>query len=288
MFKNVFKEKPYIRFDANRDELEVLPHPVKASKAMPEWYKKLKPAIKDASPTEAGTAKRCVPVLDAVSQGYIIPLWADLHVSVRTHVELFAANGNKLTEIDHIGDADGLVGKTVDDLEGQPKVARATRTGVQHIYLNMPAQDTEHSHTIGAHGWQQVGEACDLKKFKLGKSLMKFNNPWIIETSPGWSVQFKNPSSNWSNEINLIEGVVDTDEYYNEINFPFVWTGTEDCDVMIEKGTPLIQVIPFKREEMKLEFGVQKQKKKDLVSKQLLTKHFNKYRTLFWHKRKKD
>lgn len=42
--------------------------------------------------------------------------------------------------------------------------------------------------------------------------------------------------------------VVDTDTYVAPIHFPFVATG-EDGHHVLERGTPLIQVIPFRREE---------------------------------------
>ena len=69
-------------------------------------------------------------------------------------------------------------------------------------------------------------------------------------------MQFKNPSNNWENDICIIEGVVDTDEYYNNINFPYVWTGKEVGEFIIPQGTPLIHVIPFKRETHNYSVGV--------------------------------
>ena len=49
----------------------------------------------------------------------------------------------------------------------------------------------------------------------------------------------------------ILEGIVDTDKYWNPVFFPFVmkdktWEGR------IPKGTPMCQVIPFKRDEWKM------------------------------------
>ena len=52
------------------------------------------------------------------------------------------------------------------------------------------------------------------------QGLLKFTNPLVIETSPGWSCLFKSPPNHFSN-IRIIEGIVDTDTYHRQINFPF-------------------------------------------------------------------
>ncbi len=85
---------PIIQFHATAEDLDCIPHPVPAYKKMPEWYKKLKPEISGLAKAEKGTVKRCVPVLEAVSQGYIIPLWADLQVQVAYQHEFANEQGN--------------------------------------------------------------------------------------------------------------------------------------------------------------------------------------------------
>ena len=232
---------PSIRFYADKKILDLIPHPVNASKAMPEWFKKIKPRVKGGSITETGTVKRCMPVFDAISQGYIIPAWCDFHVEVK-----------------------------YDDDEELEVWVKASGDGFD----------------LSNHSWDQVGDRCDLKKFTLGRVLMKFHNPWVIQTPQGWSVAFKNPANNWSNDIEIIEGVVDTDNYYSYINFPFVWTGSEVGEFIIPRGTPLIHLVPFKRVVMHSiisEVDEDRVKKTDAMLK---TKFFDKYKTLFWSKRK--
>ncbi len=241
------EDKPKIKFHTNTTLLSLIPHPVPANKAMPEWFKKIKPVAEGADKADAGTVKRCMPVLDAVSQGFIIPLWADLKV--------------KVTYDEECKDT--------------------------FVWVSLPDFNSgEDSLALGAHSWEQVGNACDLKKFKLGKVLMKLTNPWTIQTPKGYSVQFKNPANNWSNDIELIEGVVDTDEYYNPVNFPFVWTGSGVGEWIIPQGTPLVHVIPFKREDCDMEVGIVNRDKYNFVNNQMAAKFFDRYKTFFWHKRK--
>lgn len=137
------------------------------------------------------------------------------------------------------------------------------------------------------HTWEQVGNLCDLKKFKFGKYLMKLNNPWCIKTPKGWSVQIKNPANNFENDVHILEGVVDTDEYGAPVLFPFVWTGTEAGEFVIPKGTPIAQIIPFKREKISLRIKETDEDRIKVTHEKLKNRIFNRYKLEFWHKRKK-
>ena len=75
---------PWIKFHTDFKILEGVPSPRPAYKAMPDWFKGLKPKIDGETADAAGSIKKCIPVLDAVSLGYIIPLWADIIVTVET------------------------------------------------------------------------------------------------------------------------------------------------------------------------------------------------------------
>ena len=53
--------------------------------------------------------------------------------------------------------------------------------------------------------------------------------------------------------MSFFSAIVATDTYHDRINFPFVWTGKEEWEGVIPSGTPLIQVIPFKRDDFQHE-----------------------------------
>jgi hypothetical protein len=277
------KDKSYIKFHTKKELLDIIPHPVPASKAMPEWFKKIKPAIEGSDKVDAGTIKRCIPVLDAVSQGYIIKLWADLQVKVMPLYNFKDENENTI-HVEATMDPETFINKETSVTK--EIIKSYEETDELGVWMKFPEIDLGIGKLLSNHGWQQVGNSCDLKKFKLGKVLLKFTNPWIIKTAPGWSVKFQNPANNWSNDIQLIEGIVDTDTYYNEVNFPYVWTGSTVGEYVIPRGTPLVHVIPFKREEVELEVGEADQEEKDRVFNKMHTKHFDRYKNLFWNKRK--
>ena len=88
----------------------------------------------------------------------------------------------------------------------------------------------------------------------IAKSYMlKFVNPWKISTSPGTSCYFTTPAYH-DVPFEILPGIVDTDSYPLNINFPFSIKIPEDR-LLIPKGTPFVHIYPFKREEWKMEVG---------------------------------
>ena len=60
----------------------LLPKPAPASDALPEWLKSMPAAVhSDILGAQVRTAKHCVPFIDALSRGFLIPLAADVNVS---------------------------------------------------------------------------------------------------------------------------------------------------------------------------------------------------------------
>jgi hypothetical protein len=71
-----------------------LEQPQPASKLIPDWYKKTESYMygekkPDGAGGIVGTIKRCVPVFDAISAGYIIKSPADIFVSLRDGKQWF-------------------------------------------------------------------------------------------------------------------------------------------------------------------------------------------------------
>lgn len=80
---------PLIEFLCRPEDLGNIPAPVPASKLMPQWFKDIRPSVADKSNRDpfggvADTAKKCMPLLDAMSLGYIIPLWGDVNIRTST------------------------------------------------------------------------------------------------------------------------------------------------------------------------------------------------------------
>jgi uncharacterized protein DUF6065 len=95
---------------------------------------------------------------------------------------------------------------------------------------------------VSNHGAHQVAGNP-----KAPRPPCKFHNYWSIRTPPGWSCLFLPPVNRSNGLFEILAGVVDTDTYWAHIHLPFFATGPDGVHV-IEKGVPLAQVIPFRRD----------------------------------------
>lgn len=224
-----------VNFSCEQNLLGVLPQPVPASKAIPEYFKRIKPQS-DHNPKN-GTVKRCVPFLDALTAGFIIPMWCDVYV--------FARQGELSVEFPS----------------------------------NFPL-----GQSLESHDAQQIPKH-PLADLEYGNTPLKWFNPWVVGTEPGVSCLFTSPLNHMETRFKLLDGIVDTDVYYNNVNLPFFWTGG-DGEFFIAKGTPLVQVIPFRRETHTLEVTALDQKRLEQVRGVLGTKIKNGYRDELWHNKK--
>lgn len=80
----------------------------------------------------------------------------------------------------------------------------------------------------------------------------KFKNDWSIQTPNGYSVLITHPMNRYSEPFLTLSGIVDTDTFHQAVQLPFFIRS--DFEGLIEAGTPIAQVIPFKRESWKAKF----------------------------------
>jgi hypothetical protein len=79
---------------------------------------------------------------------------------------------------------------------------------------------------------------------------IKFHNPWVIKTRPGYSTLFIPPLNHTEEtRFQCLGAVVDTDTYPKQVNFPGLWLA-KGYDGVVTAGTPLVTAIPFKRSEV--------------------------------------
>jgi len=108
------------------------------------------------------------------------------------------------------------------------------------------------------HDIKQVGGmTCPYAKKNKAFNIYKILNPWKITTPPGYSCLFVPPLNNSDDRFSIIPGIVQTDKHPIEVNFPFIINGDKYpiLDTILKKGTPYVQVIPFKRESWKMKIN---------------------------------
>lgn len=115
------------------------------------------------------------------------------------------------------------------------------------------------------------------------KTILKFLQPYSIKTPKGYSCFVINPIHRGL-PFRIFEGVVDTDVYGHPINLPFYFI-EEKFTGLIPAGTPIAQVIPFKREEYKMVLG-QRNPELAQIWKRIVRVHFYEvYKKYFWNKK---
>jgi hypothetical protein len=96
-----------------------------------------------------------------------------------------------------------------------------------------------------------------------------------VKTPKGYSCLFYQPEFFFEERFTLFPAIVDTDVYHNPVNFPGLITDKEK-NFLIEAGTPLMIVFPFKREEWVCKLTKTKEDiQKQFVSEKWYSKFFH-------------
>ncbi|WP_144797708.1 hypothetical protein [Halorubrum depositum] len=115
--------------------------------------------------------------------------------------------------------------------------------------------------------------------------IMKFINQWSMKVPEGYSALITQPMNRPGLPFTPFSGVVDIDRYFNNVNAPFMWTGGE-YEGIIEDGTPIIQVIPFKRDMLLTDGITRPMTEEEEVEKERtqnsLNSHVSTYRDKLW------
>jgi hypothetical protein len=122
----------------------------------------------------------------------------------------------------------------------------------------------------------------------LPKPPLKFLNYWSIKVPKGYSLLFVPPLNRPDPRFECMSGLVDCDGYEEFINFPFTFN-QPDFHGIIEAGTPLIQVIPIKRDTLFKEANIRQMSKKEIDKRGVLRRrrksHESIYRDQIWERK---
>jgi hypothetical protein len=207
-----------IKFTAiDKHGWEVAPKPFPASQALPDWFTSMRPY--DPHPADPNgtrpiledrfstvSPKKCMPMMDIMLNGYIIPLWSDVQIRPIK---------NPITAAE------------------DPYVTWRTFKEVFQVH----------------------GETAKNVEAPVGysKTVFKYMNKWHIKTPPGYSVLVTQPFGYRQSAFHAVPAIIDSDKSTLELIFP-MWI-KEGFDGIVEKGHPMVQIIPFKRTDWNSEFN---------------------------------
>ena len=196
--------------------------------------------------------KGCMPFLDTLTTGYLLKIPLELYLQ---HNVIY-----------------------------ENKKETFLKTDLSSAFVNL---NLNKKNEINMHDTKQLGKCPYVHKNK-NLPFQKIMNPWIIKTPPGYSCLFVPPLNNKDDRFSIIPGIVDTDTYPGEINFPIIVNGDKYpvLETTISAGTPYVQVIPFKRESWKMKIKVNTAKEREKFVYKIGEKILHKYKSTWWNKKK--
>lgn len=216
-------KKKVIKFYSERTDLD-LQKPVPASRLVPSWYRQM-PGVIDG----VESVKKCIPVLDAFTAGYMLVLNADVYWSKGS--ANFGSQATITLNSDHLAS--------------------------QTMHVELPPNFDPQPH--------------------------KWINHWFVKTPKGYSTLFIHPLNRQDLPFRSFTGIVDTDKHPMPVNFPFVLD--KDFEGIIPAGTPIIQVIPFKRDDWNSEVHDTGESYLYPHSSENMDPPFNWYKRKFWQRK---
>jgi len=111
----------------------------------------------------------------------------------------------------------------------------------------------------------------------------KWHNQFNIKLPKNYSLLFLNPINRFDLPFLTVTGIVDCDTYTGKVHFPFFiknsFTG------IIEKGTPITQIIPIKREYWKKEHGSYDVKNELIHTEKFFSTIKRSYKNNYWNRK---
>ena len=122
---------------------------------------------------------------------------------------------------------------------------RSTDPSIKNIQLDWGRGEYREAENKPWESWAGIEGIENL----IPDSSFSLMSPWIIRTPPGYSCYFTAPINGENPHIRLFSGIVNTDTYFNHVNFFFGFREHGPTHGILKQGMPLVQIIPFKREE---------------------------------------
>lgn len=219
---------------------EVCPKPFPASQAIPQWWKDASPYMKGSENPEGkkiiiqnresnASFKKCTPMLDLLSSGYIVPLWADVQITIE---------------------------------DGNPFITWRVQKNIFDLHNGQEVEIPD--------GYQ--------------KTQFKFLNQWVPKLPKGYSALIIACPGYPNTPFKAMQAIIDYDKTTHPL-YPPVYI-KENFEGIVEKGTPMFQIIPFKRNNWASKFSfLEDGQEKERMDRDVKATLVNNYVKNFWEKK---
>jgi len=117
----------------------------------------------------------------------------------------------------------------------------------------------------------------------FSKTPYVWQQPWALKTPPGYSLLYTHPYNRFDLPFITLSGIVDSDNFFAGGNIPFYlkkgFTG------IIKSGTPIIQVIPIKREKWEIDESIDLYEESNRIGSKARSVISGYYKQHFWKKK---
>lgn len=229
-------------------EYRNLADPKSAKLFIPDWYKKAEVTYKDPMGITQQGLKTCIPYLDGLTSGYMLSTPVDIYVN------------QKENSLGHLFNNSG------DNLE-----IRWDGPGFLQDFVNERPKGS---------GYTMPRPAGHYPNHLVWKGY------WSIKTPRGYSLLFTHPLNRHDLPFTTLSGIVDSDKFFAPGNIPFFMK--KDFSGVIPKGTPIVQLIPIKRNNWKTYQDDPYLTDQHFIQTSYLENKDTNYKKRFWQRKRYD
>lgn len=148
--------------------------------------------------------------------------------------------------------------------------------------INLSVLGEQENSYIGFHGNEQISNLRVDERFH--PHALKLNTFFGISTDDGYSIWITHPIGRDDLPFKILDAVIDTDKYTTA--FPYAMFIKRGFKGIIKAGTPLIQVIPFKRDDFNSHIVKSNPQEIKSTNTILNSRFTNSYKKFFWSRKK--
>ena len=115
--------------------------------------------------------------------------------------------------------------------------------------------------------------------------IIKLTTPWVVKTPPGYSILILPLLGEHEADLIPLPAIIDTDQYHVSVGITCKVKFDSDKVILLKPGQPLVQIIPFKRDDWTSKYTIQPLIQHAKIANKLRTFISSGYRR-FWHKTK--
>jgi hypothetical protein len=136
---------------------------------------------------------------------------------------------------------------------------------------------------ITHHSTEQVSH-MPIDTDRYCNEILRIHPTWMVSTEKGYSTLYLQPLHGKPSPLKAVEAIIDTDEFFSDGHLSFLVE--KGFKGLIKQGTPMVQIIPFKRDDWEMEVEENFNPEKTISQRNSVRSTFQHgYKLKFWQKK---